>query len=226
MTPQGILLAYLRPLWQRFSMGFYNTYILPVLIEHACAADPVRVQRQNLVPRALGQVAEIGMGTGHNLPFYDPDKVSSVVGVDPAGDMLEKATQRAGQVAFPVEMAALSGENLPFEDASMDTVLVTYSLCSIPDPLQALLEMRRVLRPNGRLLFAEHGAAPDEAVARWQGRLERWFWPKIAGGCHLTRRPDQLITQAGFSLEHLDRLYLPKTPKTLGFNYIGSARPR
>lgn len=205
-------------------MGFYDDHILPHLIEQACGAGPVLKQRAKIVPHAYGNVIEIGFGTGHNLPFYDAEKVQSVIGVDPAGQMLARAKKRARSCAFPVEMAALDGEHLPFENGSADTVVVTWSLCTIPDPLQALFEMRRVLRPDGRLLFAEHGAAPDARVHRWQDRLERWFWPKISGGCHLTRRPDRLIEAAGFRLESLDMMYLPNTPKSLGYNYWGSAR--
>lgn len=205
--------------------GFYDRHILPFVIEHACATGPVMKQRSKVIPHAYGDIVEIGLGSGHNLPFYDAEKVRSVIGVDPAGEMLAKAKARAAACPFPVEMAALDGEHLPFPNASADTVVVTYALCTIPHPEQALFEMRRILRPDGRLLFAEHGAAPDESVARWQRRLERWFWPKLTGGCHLTRRPDRLIEAAGFRLETIEVMYLPKTPKSLGFNYWGSARP-
>jgi len=207
-------------------MSFYDRYILPTFLDLACGARPVSKQRAKVVPAAEGRVVEIGMGSGLNLAHYDPAKVREVIGVDPAGELLAKAGKRARDLPFPVRMEALDGESLPFDDASADSVVVTYSLCTIPDPERALGEMRRVLKPGGRLLFAEHGAAPDAAVAKWQGRLERWFWPTIAGGCHLTRRPDLMIPDAGFTLESLDTMYLPKTPKTLGFNYWGAATPR
>ena len=207
-------------------MGFYENHILPHLIEWACAAKPVAEQRRRIIPEAEGRVVEIGLGSGHNLPYYDADKVKAVIGVDPSGAILAKAAKRAAKVGFPVEMATLEGEHLPFEPDFADTVVVTYSLCTIPDPAQALSEMRRVLRPGGRLLFAEHGAAPDAVVKRWQERLDRLFWPKISGGCHLARRPDQLIEAAGFDFEEIERAYLPQTPRTFGFNYLGAARPR
>lgn len=206
-------------------MSVYDHYILPTLIDVACGARPVTKQRAKVVPAAEGRVIEIGMGSGLNLAQYDPEKVREVIGVDPAGELLAKAKKRASNLPFPVRMEALDGESLPFEDASADSVVVTYALCTIPDPARALSEMRRVLKPGGRLLFAEHGAAPDAAVAQWQGRLERWFWPKISGGCHLTRRPDLMIPEAGFRLESLETMYLPKTPRALGFNYWGTATP-
>ncbi len=204
-------------------MGFYDNHILPHLIEHACGMRVVARQRAKIIPQAEGRVVEIGFGTGHNLPFYDADKVSAVIGVDPAGVLLARAAKRVEAVDFPVEMAALEGEYLPFENGSADTVVVTFSLCTIPDPMRALHEMRRILRPNGRLLFAEHGAAPDLKVRRWQERLDRWFWPKIAGGCHLSREPDKMIMTAGFSIQSLDHMYMPQTPRTLGYNSWGSA---
>jgi len=207
-------------------MGFYDRHILPRFIDLACGVEPVTRQREKVVPAAEGRVIEIGLGSGLNLAHYDPAKVTAVIGVDPAGEMLSRAARRTAGLGFPVEMAALEGESLPFEADSADTVVMTYSLCTIPEPERALAEMRRVLKPGGRLLFAEHGAAPDAAVARWQGRLDRWFWPRIAGGCHLSRRPDRLIKGAGFSLESLDRMYLPRTPRPLGFNYWGAARPQ
>ncbi|RMD86439.1 MAG: class I SAM-dependent methyltransferase [Alphaproteobacteria bacterium] len=207
-------------------MGFYDDHILPHLIDWACGADPVMDMRRRVVPAAEGQVVEIGLGSGHNLPFYDAGKVKAVIGVDPSGAMLAKAAKRAARARFPVEMAALEGEHLPFEDGFADSVVVTYSLCTIPEPAAALAEMRRVLKPGGQLLFAEHGAAPDEAVRRWQDRLDRLFWPTISGGCHLARHPDRLIEAAGFAFTAIDRLYLPKTPRPFGFNYVGVACPR
>lgn len=207
-------------------MGFYDRHILPHVIDFACGQEPVERQRERVIPAARGRVVEIGLGSGLNLRFYDPAKVDTVIGVDPAGEMLTKAVRRTAGLAFPVEMAAVEGESLPFEAESADTVVVTYSLCTIPSPEQALAEMRRVLKPGGHLLFAEHGASPDTGVARWQGRLDRWVWPALAGGCHLSRHPDRLIEEAGFAFERLERGYLEKTPRPLGFNYWGAARKR
>ncbi len=205
-------------------MGFYDRHVLPRLIDWACGSKPVMRQRRAVVPEAEGLVVEIGLGSGRNLSFYDPAKVQRVIGVDPAGEMLAIAARRAADAPVPVEMAALDGESLPFEDGFADSVVVTYSLCTIPHPERALAEMRRVLKPGGRLLFAEHGAAPDEKVRRWQRRIDR-FWPKISGGCHLSRRPDLLIPAAGFEVLRCESDYLKGTPRALGFNYWGAARP-
>lgn len=204
-------------------MGFYNRHILPHLIDHVCGLPMVLRQREKIIPQAEGRVIEIGFGTGHNLPFYDPEKVSAVIGVDPDGVLLARAAKRVKTVNFAVEMAALEGEYLPFENGSADTVVVTFALCTIPDPMRALHEMRRVLRPNGRLLFAEHGAAPGHRVRCWQERLDRWFWPRISGGCHLSREPDRMIIDAGFAIQSLTQMYLPRTPHILGYNSLGSA---
>lgn len=205
-------------------MTFYERHILPGLIDLACGAPQIARQRAAIVPAASGRVVEIGIGTGHNLPFYDPARVRELIGVDPAGEMLAKARKRAAGLPFPVRMEALDGESLPFADASADSIVVTCALCTIPDPARALVEMHRVLKPGGNLLFIEHGAAPDAAVATWQDRLERWFWPRLAGGCHLTRRPDRLIAAAGFQFDRLETMYLPNTPKPLGFTYRGMAK--
>ncbi len=205
-------------------MGFYATYLLPHLIERACGAPQIKAQRQRLIPQALGRVAEIGLGTGHNLPFYDAQKVDHLIGVDPAGAMLGRARKRAAGLSFPIEIMALDGENLPFDAASLDSIVVTYSLCTIPDPARAIREMRRVLKPDGRLYFAEHGRAPDDAVSRWQQRLDHWLWPNIAGGCHLSRRPDLLLSAAGFEFDWIDRGYLAGIPRILGYHFCGVAR--
>jgi len=202
--------------------SWYARTILPLLLETACSARQVQDQRRRVVPQAQGRVVEIGLGTGLNLPFYDPARVSEVIGVDPAGSMLRRARRRAGEVAFPVSLKAVSGELLPFEAGEADTVVCTYALCTIPDPEAALAEMRRVLKPGGRLLFVEHGAAPDAGVRRWQDRLNG-PWGRIAGGCNLNRPIFALIEGAGFRLQGRDSGYLPRLPKPLAYNYLGAA---
>ena len=152
-------------------MGFYDRYILPKVIDAACGAKPVARQRQKVVPRAQGRVLEIGIGSGLNLPYYDPAKVDHVIGLDPAPEMLRHAKRRSAALPFTVEYLPLKGEAIPLEAKSIDTVLVTYALCTIPDPAAALEGMRHVLKPGGRLIFCEHGKAPDESVRRWQNRL-------------------------------------------------------
>lgn len=203
-------------------MGYYDRHILPRLIDLACSVRPVQRQREKIVPRAHGQVLEVGIGTGLNLFYYDPIKVEKIWGLDPALEMQRLANKRVGRSGLDVELIGLSGEQIPMDDHSFDTVLVTYTLCSIPDILKALGEMCRVLKPGGELLFCEHGLAPDEKVRRWQHRLAL-IWQKIAGGCHLDRPIPELIRQAGFKIRDLETMYLPG-PRPLTFNYWGSAR--
>jgi ubiquinone/menaquinone biosynthesis C-methylase UbiE len=166
-------------------------------------------------------VLEIGIGTGLNLAFYDPAKVSQLVGIDPAAQVHALARRRSQRLGLPVELLQLLAEQLPVESASFDCLVCTYTLCSIPSPLDALREMRRVLRPDGQLLFAEHGLAPDVPVARWQARLEP-YWRRIAGGCHLTRHVPRLLQEAGFTAE-VEAGYV-EWPKSLACNFVGTAR--
>ncbi len=205
-------------------MGFYDRHILPKVLNWSCGTKPVRRQRQKVVPLAEGRVLEIGIGSGLNLPYYDPTKVERVIGLDPAEAMLTYARRKSEHLPFTVECLALEGERIPLERQSIDTVLVTYTLCTIPDAIAALEGMRQVLKPGGRLIFCEHGKAPDAAVRRWQHRLNP-LWNRIGGGCNLDRDIPALIEGAGFRIDSLDTMYLPHTPRFAGFNYWGSAQP-
>ena len=162
-------------------MNWYDRVVLPYVIDMACGLPMVQKQRRQLVPQAQGRVLEVGMGTGRNLPFYDRQRVTRLVGVDPAMQMHRLAQKRSQKAGIAVELMGLSAEQLPTADASFDTVVCTYTLCSIPDAAQALREMRRVLAPGGKLLFCEHGRAPDESVRNWQDRLQP-LWGPLAGG--------------------------------------------
>lgn len=198
--------------------GWYDRHVLPHLIDLACGSKRIREQRDRVVPRAQGRVLEIGIGTGLNLPHYDPMRVTSIVGVDPSAQMHRLARRRLDRTSLRVELVALSAERLPLEDRSFDTVVCTFTLCTIPDPLAALKEMRRVLRPDGRLLYAEHGRSPDAAVRRWQSRLQP-LWGRIAGGCQLGRDIEALLEAGGFAGER-NRGYLPG-PRFASFMYWG-----
>lgn len=202
--------------------GWYERHLLPCLLDCACGIAPVRRQRDKVVPLAVGRVLEIGIGTGLNLGHYDKRRVETIVGLDPGVEMHRLARRRAQQAGIAVELVGLSAERIPFEDAHFDTVLVTYSLCTIPDPVAALREMRRVLRPGGQLLFCEHGLANDPAVQAWQHRLTP-LWSKIAGGCRLDRDIPALLRAAGFRSPDMQTMYLPG-PRPLTFNYWGSAQ--
>lgn len=183
----------------------------------------VRQQRKKVVPLARGRVLEVGIGTGLNLVHYDKAKVENIIGVDPALEMHRLAQRRMKKAGLAVELVGLSAERIPFEDATFDTVLVTYTLCSILDPVPALKEMRRMLKPGAKLIFCEHGASPDASVRRWQDRLTP-LWSKLGGGCHLNRDIPALLKAAGLRSTDMQTMYLPG-PRPLTYNYWGTAEP-
>ena len=203
-------------------MGFYSDCILPHCIDCGCASKPVARQREKVVPQAQGRVLEIGVGSGLNIPYYDADKVEFVWGLEPSEGMRRKARLRVESVPFELRWLGLPAEEIPLEDDSADTVVLTYALCTIDGWKTALEQMRRVLKPRGRLLFSEHGRAPDEAVRRWQDRLDP-LWSKLVGGCHLNRDIPGLLAEGGFDVRKLETMYLPSTPRFAGFNYWGYA---
>ncbi|MBV1877029.1 MAG: class I SAM-dependent methyltransferase [Pseudomonadales bacterium] len=203
-------------------MGLYDKYVLPRFINLACGTKQIAYQRKKVVPEASGRVLEVGIGPGLNLPFYDPDKVELVFGLEPAAEMRELAAVRADQVPFKVEFIDLPGEEIPLDDKSVDTVLLTFTLCTIPDGLAALKQMKRVLKPGGKLIFCEHGSAPDEAVKKWQDRINP-IWKPIAGGCNLNRKIPQLIEQSGFNIQTMEAGYIPGAPRFAAYNYWGQA---
>ena len=202
-------------------MGFFDRHILPHVINLACGAKPVSYQRRLVVPEAQGRVLEIGIGSGLNLPFYDPSKVEKLWGLEPAEEIRRMAERKAVGSPFPVEFIGLPGDQIPLDDASVDTIVTTYTLCTIPDAVAALRDMRRVLKPGGRLLFSEHGRAPDAAVVKWQERLTP-IWKVIGGGCHLARDIPDLLRQGGFTPDRMQANYIPG-PRPMSFNYWGSA---
>jgi len=179
--------------------------------------------RKKIVPRAKGRVLEIGIGSGLNLPFYDPAKVDRVWGIDPSSRLKKIARKKAVEMPFNVDFIGLSGEDIPLEKKSMDTVLVTYALCSIQDVIKALNEMSRVLKPGGELIFCEHGKAPEAHISKWQDRMNP-AWTKISGGCNLNRPISDLIETSGFKIVNLDEKYNSPV-KVIGFNYTGVAIP-
>jgi ubiquinone/menaquinone biosynthesis C-methylase UbiE len=206
---------------EQFVMSFYNRHIMPRLINGVCGMSQFSDQRQKVVPRAEGLVVEIGIGSGLNLPHYDAGKVCQVIGVDPDEQMWKAGRDRVRLSAVPVERVGLSGEQIPLDKHMADTVLVTYSLCTIPDAVAALHEMRRILKPGGRLLFLEHGAAPEARVRKWQSRIDP-LWKRIAGGCHSGRPIPKLLEQAGWKIDEMAEGYI-SGPKPLAYNYWGSA---
>ena len=202
-------------------MGLYNRYILPQLVHYACGQKPAMKQRRKIIPMAEGRVLEIGIGSGLNIPFYDNDKVSHLWGLDPSSDMWAIAERNARKHHLDAEFIEAGAESTPLEDKLADTVVITYTLCTVPHVAQALDEVRRVLRPGGRLLFCEHGEAPDPDVRRWQKRASP-VWKYLGGGCHLDRPIPQLLEASGFSCEDLQTMYIPGW-KPACFNYWGAA---
>ena len=204
-------------------MGFVARYVWAPVLDFVMRQEPVTRQRQKVVPLASGRVLEIGVGSGLNLALYDPRRVEKVWGVDPAVELRERSRVRAAGSAIDVELLTGSAEEIAFEDASFDTVVTTFTLCSIPDVRRALGEMRRVLKPSGRLLFAEHGLSPDPDVARWQERLNP-AWHFVSRGCNMNRPVASLLRQGRFAIESVETLYLPG-PRVLNYHYWGTATP-
>ncbi len=203
-------------------MGFYDRHILPWLLDAAMSSKPITYQRRKVVPRAEGRVLEIGFGAGHNLPFYDPSKVERLWALEPSAEMRARAAERVAASPIPLEFLDLPGEQIPLDKDAADTILITYTMCTIPDVMKALGEMRRVLKPTGRMIFCEHGEAPDAWVAKWQRRITP-VWKTLCGGCHVDRPIPKLIRDAGFRVDDMQTMYLPGTPRFAGFNYWGSA---
>lgn len=204
-------------------MTIYNRIILPNLIGCACQQSRIMKQRAKIVPEAEGVVVEIGMGAAPNLPLYDAEKVKAIIGIEPNAGLRTKAGRAIQAQSLPVELVDGVAENLPLDAATADTVVLTYTLCTLPDVTGAMAEIRRILKPGGRLMFCEHGAAPDAGVFKWQSRIEP-VWKILAGGCHLARPIDRMITAGGFSIDKLEAGYMPKTAKIVAYDYIGAAK--
>lgn len=203
-------------------MSLYSKYLLPTLTELAMRSQTLRPERARWVPLARGVVLEVGVGSGLNLPIYSRE-VRKLYALDPSEELLRMARSRAARAAFPVEFLCRPAEAIPLADGSVDDIVTTWTLCTIPDPVAALQEMRRVLRPEGRLIFVEHGRSSDAAVVRWQDRLTP-LWRRVAGGCHLNRPIDRLLRSGGFEAVEMNRGYVAG-PQVGSYLYRGVARP-
>ncbi len=203
-------------------MNLYEKYLLPTIIDWGCGQAIMQQQRERVVPMASGCVLEIGIGSGRNLPFYVSKNVDRVIGIDPIAEMLAMARARSRDLPFELELIQLSSEQMPLDDHSVDTVLTTFTLCTIPDVEAALKQMRRVLKPGGELIFCEHGRAPDAGIQKWQDRINP-LWKRCFGGCNINRNIPALLRANGFRINRIEQTYLPDTPRIAGYRFLGIA---
>lgn len=204
-------------------MGLYNKYILPTLIDLTCKQDSSMRQRMKVIPLATGNVLEIGIGSGLNLPIYNNENVKHLTGIDPSKELWVKNIIDTKNLPFEFAFTEAFAENIPEEDNKFDTVVITYALCTISDPNKGLAEIRRVLKPNGKLIFCEHGKAPDKVIQKWQNLINP-LWKNISGGCNLNRDIPLIIQENGFKINNLEKMYISEW-KPLSFNYWGTAEP-
>lgn len=202
-------------------MGFYNKYIFPKVLNWACKQKPAMKQREKIIPLAAGNVLEIGVGSGLNLPFYDSSKVAHLSAIDPAVEIWNERRLDMNQLPIDFEFIQSKAEEMPFNNNSFDTIVFTYTLCSIADLERAFEEIRRVIKPNGQLIFCEHGKAPDISVRRWQNTINP-IWKRFGGGCNLNRDIPVIIKENGFTKLEMETMYIPGW-KPASFNYWGTA---
>ena len=203
-------------------MSLYDKYILPHLLNCSCNTKPFIHQRKKVIPLATGNVLEVGIGSGLNLPYYQKDNIKEIWGLDPSEELLEMARKKAKVEDMDVQFLNAKAEVMELDDNYFDTVLMTYTMCTIPNLSQALSEIKRVMKTDGRLVFCEHGASPEQQVFKWQNRVNN-VWSTIAGGCNINKNIPSIIESSGLIISQMETMYLPKTPKILGYNYWGSA---
>mgnify|MGYP001321010557 FL=1 len=200
----------------------YENYVLPKMLDCCCSTKPISYQRKKIVPEASGTILEIGIGSGLNIPYYQKSKINKVIGLEPSEQLCKMAKKTADDNNFSIDFLVNGAEEIELPSNSIDTILLTYTLCSIPEPYIALKEIMRVMKSDGRILFCEHGIAPDEVVQKWQNRINP-LWGKLFGGCNINRDIPNILKNGGFKINSLDKMYLPSTPKIVGYNYWGEA---
>lgn len=203
-------------------MSIYSKYCLPKIINLGCGSKPIQKQREKVVPRCYGRVLEVGVGTGLNFPYYDKNAVEELFALDPHPEMISQACKKSKRLDLKTTFLRAFAENIPLKNDVMDTVLLTYTLCTVANPKLVLSEIRRVLKPSGKLIFCEHGYSPDQKVEKWQNRINM-IWPTCVGGCNLNRKIENIIKYNKFKIGELNTMYLPGTPKWFGYNYWGVA---
>ena len=217
-----ISIFFVLPILKLFGKKFYETNVVPKLLTVLCNTKPNHYQRQKIVPLATGDVVEIGVGPGLNLQYYNTTNVNKVIGIDPSDELNKIAKKNANKVNLDIEFNLSSAESIDLPTSSVDSVVCTFSLCSIPDPQKALNEIYRILKPGGKYFFCEHGISPDFFTKVFQN-VTNIFYPKLSGGCHANRDIPKLITDSGLKIDEKDTMYLPGSVKFLGFNYWGVA---
>ena len=200
----------------------YENYVLPKMLDCCCSTKPISYQRKKIVPEASGTILEIGIGSGLNIPYYKKSKINKVIGLEPSEQLCKMAKKTADDNNLSIDFLVNGAEEIELPSNSIDTILLTYTLCSIPEPYIALKEIMRVMKSDGRILFCEHGIAPDEVVQKWQNRINP-LWGKLFGGCNINRDIPNILKNGGFKINSLDKMYLPSTPKIVGYNYWGEA---
>jgi ubiquinone/menaquinone biosynthesis C-methylase UbiE len=222
LTISNLFIFLILPITRLISKKIYDKYVLPKILSFTCNTKPINYQRKKIIPSATGFVVELGVGAGANFRYYKPEKILKVIAIDPSSELNILAREEAKKYNIEIQILNQSAENIPFEDNSIDTVVSTYTLCSIPNPDQTMREVYRVLKPNGIFLFSEHGRSPDRFTVFIQDQVE-FFYPFISGGCHCNRDIKKVISNSNLEFQSLDTTYLPGTQKFLGFNYWGTA---
>jgi len=200
----------------------YEKYVLPKLLDACCSTKPINYQRKKIVPNATGTILEIGIGSGLNIPYYNLSGINKIYGLDPSPELCELALKNANNYKVEIDLLVNGAEEIKLKSKSIDTVLITYTLCSISDVQQSLKEIKRVMKSDAVLMFCEHGIAPDIKTIKWQNRINP-LWGKLFGGCNINRDIPNILSSSGFNIHNLEQMYLPSTPKIVGYNYWGTA---
>ena len=200
----------------------YEKMVLPKLCDKCCGTKPINYQRKKVVPLAKGVVLEVGIGSGLNIPFYNKNNIEQIIGLDPSEELNVLAKRVADDNGIQIDFLINGAEDIELPDNSIDTILITYTLCTIPNLNKSMSEMKRVLKPGGKFIFCEHGIAPDINIIKWQRRINP-IWGIFFGGCNINRNIPKIISESGFNISNLNQMYLPSTPKIVGYNYWGEA---
>ena len=200
----------------------YEKMVLPKLCDKCCGTKPINYQRKKVVPLAKGVVLEVGIGSGLNIPFYNKNNIEKIIGLDPSEELNVLAKRVADDNGIQIDFLINGAEDIDLSDNSVDTILITYTLCTIPNLDKSMSEMKRVLKPGGKFIFCEHGIAPDMNIIKWQRRINP-IWGIFFGGCNINRNIPKIISESGFNISNLNQMYLPSTPKIVGYNYWGEA---